>query len=142
MGGQGLRSPAIGASRTCAPSREPRSVHVRHAWIGSARVATGVSSRVGIGYGAGRERSGSTGAGSGVAGSRSGTTSGTGSDTGSTSMIRFGRPMSTGGLLGSLLVSSVPPVAPGRPAAFDQTRTSLLIPSKSLKKILPTGPIS
>src|SRR5207344_982013 len=139
-GGQGLPSPAIGASRTCDPSREPTSVQVRQAWIGSARVATGVSNRVGIGYGAGRERSGSTGAGSVVAGSRSGTTSGSGSDTGSTSMILLGRPMSTDGLLGSFLVPSVPPRHRGWPA--DQRRISLLIPSKSLKKILPPGPTS
>ena len=141
-GGQGLPSPAIGASRTRDPSREPTSVHVRQAWIGSGSVATGVSSRVGIGYREGLERSGSAGAGSGVAGSRSGTTSGNGTDTGSTSMIRFGRPMSTDGLLGSFSVPSVPPRDGGRPAAFDQRRTSLLIPSKSLKKIFPPGPTS
>ena len=67
---------------------------------------------------------------------------GQGSDTGSTSMIRWGRPMSMGALLARssnrVPVPSVLPRSDVWPAPpKPQTRTSLLIPLKSLKKIRP-----
>jgi hypothetical protein len=46
LAGHGLPSPAIGRRWTSLPSREPDSVHVRHAVIGSTRSVGEVWSRV------------------------------------------------------------------------------------------------